>query len=197
MRLAGRKRERARNGDHPRAGKGQPPVKFGKADVVADGQSDRAERRLRAYDFGAMQLDVGFSDRHAAGQVDVKQVNLAIGGEPRAVRSEQHRGVVIAAVLGRVFGDRSGDEMDLELASERRHPGERLTVERFRRRVFLRTFSAPVEDLLSAIAAICTAAARNVIRASICRLSPILPRASSAAWRGRRPMTRRRFRQSG
>ena len=146
MRFAGRERERARNRDNLCAGKSQASIKFREAQVVADAESDRAKRSAGGDDVGAGELGVGLAHRHAAGKIDVEQMNLAIHGDLLAVGAKQHRRVVASRVAGDLLGDRSSDDVDLQLARQPRHQRQRLTVERFRRGGLLVALAAPVED---------------------------------------------------
>ncbi len=79
----------------------------------------------------AGELGVGFLDCDAAGQVHVEEMDFAIDGQPLAVGSEEGRGVVAFALAGCVLGDRTGEQMDFELARQSGHQGEGRSVEGF------------------------------------------------------------------
>src|SRR5271170_5045637 len=77
MRLAGGEGERARDSDNLCAGESEAAIEFREAKVIADAESDRAERSRAGDDLGAGEFGVGFAHRYATREVDVKQMNLA------------------------------------------------------------------------------------------------------------------------
>src|SRR5271156_2044403 len=78
MRLAGGEGERARDRDNLCAGKSEAAIEFREAKVIADAESDRAERSRAGDDVGAGKLGVGLAHRYAAREIDVEEMNLAI-----------------------------------------------------------------------------------------------------------------------
>lgn len=69
---------------------------FGEADVVADGEGDRAVGRdVDEGEFAAGGEDVGFAKGDFAGDVDVEEVHFPVRGEEGSLGGEQERGVVV------------------------------------------------------------------------------------------------------
>ena len=121
MRFAGWESECARNRDDLCAGKSEAPIEFREAQVVADAESDRAERSLGGNDVGA-------------GRAWRQTRAPSRGREDRRRRDESCDRLRFARRRGRAaprccsiaespatLGDRSGYDMNLKFAREPRH----------------------------------------------------------------------------
>lgn len=94
---------------------------LGEAHVVADGDANLAvlgqvdERHLvaAAEDFGFLKGDF-------AGDVDVEEVGLAVGGQQLAVRAKGQARVVVLFAFGFELGDGAADEVDVVLGGHGR-----------------------------------------------------------------------------
>ena len=98
--LAGHQRERRRHGEDLRALPHQRGVELGEAQVVADGEAERADCGGRGHELGAGSDGGRLLEADVLGDVDVEEMDLAVDRDPRAVGAEQHAGVVAAAEPG-------------------------------------------------------------------------------------------------
>ena len=101
---------------------GQRPVEGGKAHVVADRQAEQAPRRLREHGPLAARIGGRFAPALAAGQVDVEEVDLVVGGDDVAVGIDDE-GAVGDLVAG-AHGDRADMHDDAPLAGDLAQGGE-------------------------------------------------------------------------
>ena len=105
-----------------RARDGQRAVQLGEAQVVADAQAQagavggRAEHRRVAG-----RLVVGLAVDGAV-DLDVEQVDLAVGRADLAVGADVDARVAQLLLAGDALGDRAGDEVDRQLARDARAP---------------------------------------------------------------------------
>lgn len=92
---------------------------FGEADVVADGEADLAVGGdVYQGELVSGREDLAFLEGDFAGDVDIEEVELAVGGEEFALRAEEQAGVVVFLGLGDVFGDGAAEEVGRGLGGE-------------------------------------------------------------------------------
>ena len=87
---------------------------LGKADVVADGDSDAAvPGKVDEGELVTRAENVGLVEADLAGYVNVEEVDLAVGSQEGTVRAKGEGGVVVFLGAGVEFGDGAADEEDL------------------------------------------------------------------------------------
>jgi hypothetical protein len=122
--------ERGRHGEDAGAAQREAPVELWEANVVADAHAHldavggRGENRFRSW-----ILVLGFG---VAGAVDlnVEEVQLAVDRRDLAVGADVDRRVVRFLRAVDALGDRTGDQVDAQLARRGARPRDRLAVER-------------------------------------------------------------------
>jgi hypothetical protein len=122
-------RERGRDREDLGAAIGERPVELGEPDVETDRKAELADRGVGHDDVGARGGPIALEETHAAVDVDVEQMELPIGREPIALRTEEH-GRVVRAALVAGFGDASDEERDAEPRSECREARVRRPIDR-------------------------------------------------------------------
>ncbi len=130
--LAGLRGEGARHREEAGATLRQRAVELRESQVVADGQSDRAERRVEQRQLlprrDGGRLDVGVAAARA--QIDVEEMDLPIDRSDLAVRGAAHAGVVDASVVLARLGKAAAHEPEAKLARPGAQSGHDFAVER-------------------------------------------------------------------
>lgn len=120
MQRASRQVERARIHEQKTALPRRDHGQFGEAYVVAYRDPHPAvPREVYDRDFIPRAQCVGLPEGDFAGDVDVEQVDLAVGGEERTRRSEGQRRVVVLLRATRVLWYAAADQIGVGLARER------------------------------------------------------------------------------
>ena len=107
VRLSRRHGEGRGHGDEEGALLGQRAIKLREAHIVADGETDGAERRVGNHGLIAAGHGIGFAVSFAASQFDIEQVDLAVAGGNRPFGRNQE-----AAIGGLGVADLDGDAAD-------------------------------------------------------------------------------------
>ncbi len=115
MRGAGDRREGGGGEDDLRARLGEYPVEVGKADVVADGETECRKGGAGDHGAGAGAVGGGFAIRLGGGDVDVEHVDLVVAGGDLAVGRDQVGAVGETAVgVGGLDAEGTDGEPDVE-----------------------------------------------------------------------------------
>lgn len=119
MQRAGRQVEGTRVEQQEGAFAGGDGGHFREADVVADGEGEGAVGGdVDQGQFVAGREDVGFAEGDFAGDVDVEEVEFAVGGEQGALRGEEEGSVMVFLRGGDVFGDGAAEEVGFGFEGE-------------------------------------------------------------------------------
>src|SRR6185503_12630710 len=118
MRLAGLLSEGGRHGDDIGAGRGERPVKRGKAKVVADAQAEPSPGQVGKHRFVAWDEIARLAVAFAAGKIDVEHMQLVVARGDLALGGDEV-GAVGDLAGWKLHGERANMQPNAKLLGER------------------------------------------------------------------------------